>query len=407
VKGHDAPYQSTGIGEFDRVLSGGFVRGSLTLLGGNPGIGKSTLVLQVAAAVAQRGTVVYLSGEESKEQLKLRYDRLGLNAPALQVCSETDVDRVVATIEHAKPILAVVDSVQTLFTHDAPAVSGGVTQINACTVRLLECAKTTGTAIVLIGHVTKEGFVAGPKTLEHLVDTVVYLEGEGLQAFRLLRTEKHRYGVTDEVGVFAMTDRGLAPVENPSTLFLLEGRHHTPGVAITVVLEGTRPFVVEVQALVSPTTMGYPRRLAIGFDRGRLELLCAVLAKRAGLPLAAQDVHVSVVGGLKVKEPAIDFAVCCAIASGFQDAPLDTRCVVIGEVGLGGEIRPVARMEQRLREATKLGFRHAAIAEHSLNMTKDSSRIRITLQTFSSIKDALARLLPKKRGARSSDAPPG
>ncbi|MBI3956564.1 MAG: DNA repair protein RadA [Candidatus Kerfeldbacteria bacterium] len=392
VQGSDRPYRATGIAEFDRVLSGGIVGGSLLLLGGNPGIGKSTLILQVAAAVAARGEVLYVSGEESKEQLKLRYDRLGLTAPQLKVLSETDVETIVAAIESSKPQLAVVDSIQTVTYGAIEGEAGGVTQIKASTVRLLETAKTTGSPIVLIGHVTKEGFVAGPKTLEHLVDTVLYLEGEDTQAFRLLRTEKNRFGVTDEVGVFSMTDRGLAGVANPSDLFLLDTRSSEAGSSVTAVVEGTRPFLVEVQALVSATAFGYPRRLASGFDRGRLELLIAVLTKRAGLALAAQDVHVNLVGGLKVKEPAIDLAVALAVASGLKNQPLDPKLLFVGELGLGGEVRPVARMEQRLSEAAKLGFTRAVI---SASGKPKKAFPKLTVVPVRTVADAIAVALPK------------
>ena len=395
IRGNDRPYRPTGIEEFDRVLSGGLVAGSLTLLGGNPGVGKSTLVLQVAAKVALTGEVLYISGEESKEQLKLRYDRLGLKAPNLQVLTETDVDTIVSVIEKRAPVLAVVDSVQTVTVTTAEGEAGGVTQIKASTVRLLECAKTSGTAVILVGHVTKEGFVAGPKMLEHLVDTVLYLEGDDTQAFRLLRTAKHRFGVTDEVGVFSMTDRGLETVTNPSELFLLENRSVEAGTAMTAVLEGTRPFVVEVQALVSPTALGFPRRLASGFDRGRLELLIAVLTKRTGLKLATQDVHVNLVGGLTVKEPAIDLAVCMAVASGLLDRPLDSKLICIGEVGLGGEVRPVARIEQRLSEAAKLGFQTAYVA-HAPEKKQKKAMSVLSVVPVRTVAETLAALFPKK-----------
>ncbi len=361
VRGFDLPYRPTGVPEFDRVLSGGLVNGSLTLLGGSPGVGKSTLVLQVAAGVAARGLFLYISGEESKEQLKLRYDRLKLATKNIHVLTETDVGTIVATIEKIKPTLAIVDSVQTMSVAELPGEAGSVTQIKAATVMLLEAAKTSGTSVILVGHVTKEGVVAGPKTLEHLVDTVLYLEGDDTRSFRLLRSVKHRFGVTDEVGVFAMTERGLETVKNPSQLFLMEQPMNVAGTAVTAVLEGSRSFLVEVQALVSSTSFGYPRRLASGFELGRLELIIAVLIRRAGLKLANQDVHINLVGGLRVREPAIDLAVALAIASGFSNVPLPPKTVIIGELGLGGEVRPVARLQQRLGEAQKLGYLHAIV----------------------------------------------
>ncbi len=361
VQGQDRPHRPTGVQEFDRVLSGGLVDGSLTLLGGNPGVGKSTLVLQVAAGIAAQHPVLYVSGEESKEQLKLRYDRLKLATRNVQVMTETDIPTIVAIIEELQPRLAVVDSVQTMTIADLPGEPGGPTQIKASTVQLLEAAKRSGTSIILIGHVTKEGVVAGPKTLEHLVDTVLYLEGDDTQTFRLLRSVKNRFGVTDEVGVFTMTERGLETVRNPSQLFLMEERIAAPGNAVTAVVEGTRPFLIEVQALVTQTPFGYPRRLARGMDSTRLELLLAVLTKRAGLPLGSQDVYVNVVGGLRVKETALDLAAALAVASGFLNIVLPEKTVMIGEIGLGGEVRPVARTTQRLAEAAKLGFENALL----------------------------------------------
>lgn len=389
VKGQDRSHRPTGVNEFDRVLSGGIVDGSLILLGGEPGVGKSTLVLQVAAGVAQHGTVLYVSGEESKEQLKLRYDRLGLATQNVQVLTETNVDTIIRAIEKLKPTLTIVDSVQTATVADIPGEAGGVTQIKAVTVQLLETAKRTGTSIVLVGHVTKEGIVAGPRMLEHLVDTVIYLEGDEHMSFRLLRTVKHRFGVTDEVGVFVMTEKGLEAVANPSELFLLEQRTPIPGTVVTAILEGTRPFLVEVQALVTQTVFGYPRRLASGMELGRLELLLAVLTKRAGLKLGNQDVHINLVGGLKVKEPAIDLAVALAVASGLANVPLPEKLVAIGEIGLGGEIRPVPRLDQRLSEAAKLGFTTAVIPNVEVKAKN------IQLQTSSSVGEAIDMALGK------------
>ncbi len=383
-------HEPTGVEEFDRVLSGGLVTGSLTLLGGNPGIGKSTLVLQVAAGVAKHGTVLYVSGEESKEQLKLRYDRLKLTAKNIRVLAETDVGQIVRAIESEHPKLAVVDSVQTVTVADVPGEPGGVAQIKAATVTLLTAAKRSGTSIILVGHVTKEGFVAGPKMLEHLVDTVLYLEGDETQTYRLLRSVKHRFGVTDEVGVLAMTERGLQTVDNPSQLFFAAESQPAPGNATTCIMEGNRPFLVEVQALVAPTSYGYARRFASGVELGRLELLLAVLTKRAGLKLGNQDVHVNLVGGLRVKETAVDAALALAIASGLTNRPLPQKLVVLGEVGLSGELRPVPRLEQRLAEAAKLGMTHVVIPKHA----KPRAPKGMTVLSCASVSSAIAETLP-------------
>lgn len=383
-------HEPTGVEEFDRVLSGGLVTGSLTLLGGNPGIGKSTLVLQVAAGVAKGGTVLYVSGEESKEQLKLRYDRLKLQARTIRVLAETDVGQIIRAIDAEHPKLAVVDSVQTVTVADIPGEPGGIAQIKAATITLLTAAKRSGTSIILVGHVTKEGFVAGPKMLEHLVDTVLYLEGDETQTYRLLRSVKHRFGVTDEVGVFAMTEGGLQTVRNPSQLFFVAESEPTPGNAITCIMEGNRPFLVEVQALVASTSYGYPRRFANGVELGRLELLLAVLTKRAGLKLGNQDVHVNLVGGLRVKETAVDAALALAVASGLSNRSLPQKMIILGEVGLSGELRPVPRLEQRLSEAAKLGMTHAVVPKH----VKVRAPKGVTLVPCASVAEAIEKTLP-------------
>lgn len=385
VRGVDAEHRPTGIAEFDRVLSGGLVPGSLTLLGGSPGIGKSTLVMQVAAAVASAGTVAYISGEESKEQLKLRADRLKIKTNAIVVITETDIDAIVAYCSAQTSALVIVDSIQTVASSEIPGEAGSIQQIKGCTVRLLEAAKKTATPILLVGHVTKEGVVAGPRTLEHLVDTVLYLEGDGTETFRLLRTVKHRFGITDEVGVFAMTNIGLESVANPSELFLAKD-NRASGTAVTAILEGTRAFLIDVQALVTPTAFGFPRRLANGIETNRLELLVAVLARRAGLNLATFDIHLNCVGGLKVRERAIDLALCAAIASGKNDAPLDRDTVYIGEVGLGGEVRPVPRLEQRLKEASQRGFRVAFVPKQTLSTSPKG----LTLRQVTTVQEALS-----------------
>lgn len=354
----------TGLKELDRVLGGGIVPGSLVLLGGDPGIGKSTLVLQLASAIAANGQVLYVSGEESAQQVKLRLDRLGGHGGTIQYLSETNVETIVATIDQQHPKLAIVDSIQTMYWPHIPSEAGSVNQVRASTVKFLEAAKRDQTTIVIIGHVTKEGMVAGPKTLEHLVDTVLYLEGDQYHAFRILRSAKNRFGSTNEIGVFDMRDHGLVDVDNASQLFLAD-RQGGPGSCVAAVVEGSRPFLVEIQALVNPTVFGMPRRNGSGIEFNRLQLLLAVLSKRVGLKLATQDVFVNVVGGFRVSEPAVDLAVCLAVASAVQNKTVPKDLVAIGEVGLAGEVRSVGHGEQRLAEAKKLGFKHAIMAANS------------------------------------------
>jgi len=348
---------SSGISEMDRVLGGGFVAGSLVLLGGDPGVGKSTLTGQVCAGIAARGAgVVYVSGEESARQVKMRFDRLGMHSDAVAFSSETTVEAIISALKATSPALAVIDSIQTIASLDVQQEPGSITQVRACTVKLLQAAKETGTAVILIGHVTKDGAVAGPRTLEHLVDVVLYLEGDQSSGYRLLRGVKNRFGSTSEVGVFAMNEKGLSEVSNPSRIFLPTERHSSPGSALTVVLEGVRPFIVEIQALVSRTQFGYPKRTVSGMDLNRVQLLLAVLERRAGIAISAYDVFVNVVGGYKIKEPAADMAVAAAIASAYKNSAIRNDAVVWGEVGLAGEIRRVPHEDRRKKEAEQLGF---------------------------------------------------
>ena len=344
----------TSIGEFDRTLGGGIVPGSLMLLGGEPGIGKSTLALQVTAGM--KTGVLYVSGEESASQVKLRYDRLKIKAPHVQFLAETDVPTVVATIEHLKPSLVVLDSIQTLFDPTLPSEAGSIVQVRVATVQLMAVAKKLHIPMLLIGHVTKDGSIAGPRVLEHLVDVVLTMEGDPHHAYRLLRATKNRFGATDEVGVFDMVEAGLVEVLNPSERFLAERPAGSSGSAVVPVLEGTRAFLLDIQALVTPTVFGYPQRLSSGFDNKRLQLLLAVLTKRAGLGLGNQDVHLNVVGGFRVSEPAVDLGICMAVASSLKDRPLPERTAFIGEVGLGGEVRGVSYLDRRITECAKLGF---------------------------------------------------
>ena len=352
---HQLPRFSSGIGEVDQVLGGGVVPGSVLLLSGDPGIGKSTLVLQIAAYLGQGCRVLYVSGEESAAQIKLRADRLGLLSPGLDILTETSADSIAATIAHADYRLVVIDSIQTMAADSLTGPPGTVGQITASSQAFQAAAKRHDTAVLIIGHVTKEGNIAGPKILEHLVDVVLYLEGERYGAFKALRGIKNRFGSTSEVGIFEMGDGGLSPVVNPSASLLAE-RQPGPGSVVLATMEGSRPLLVEVQALVGPTSFGYPRRTAVGFDLNRLNLLVAVLGKRAGLNLNSSDIYVNVVGGLKVSEPAADLAIILSIASAYRDIAVPRNLVAFGEVGLNGEIRSVGQAGKRISEAAKLGL---------------------------------------------------
>ncbi len=348
--------------EFNRVLGGGIVPGSAVLLGGDPGIGKSTLLLQTSAQVARLGgSVLYVSGEESARQIRMRAERLGIRDPNLYVLAEINLRQIMGHIERLQPRLAVVDSIQSVYLDDLESAPGSVSQVRECAAALLRLAKATGVPIFLVGHVTKTGAIAGPRVLEHIVDTVLYLEGERFHAYRLLRSVKNRFGSTDEVGVFEMTEQGLQEVRNPSEAFLAERLPNAAGSAIAVTMEGTRPLLVEVQALTSPSPFAQPRRTANGVDFARLLLLVAVLSKRVGLNLSNQDVFVNVVGGLRINEPAADLAVAVAIASSYRNRPVAADLAVVGEVGLSGELRSVGQLERRLREAQKLGFRRCLV----------------------------------------------
>jgi DNA repair protein RadA/Sms len=352
-----------GIDEFARVLGGGIVKGSLTLIGGDPGVGKSTLLSQVADQVARggQGEVLYVSGEESVAQVGLRARRMGLTAHDLLFLSETDADTIVETIRASGANLAVIDSIQSVMASDVDALPGSVSQLRECALRFLQLAKSTGTPVFLVGHVTKDGSIAGPKVLEHMVDTVLYLEGERFNHYRLLRSTKNRFGPTHEVGVFDMQGGGLVEVANPSAVFLAERGTSAPGSVVTVAMEGTRPILEEIQALVSKSSLAMPRRTATGFDPSRLHLVTAVVNRRLGVPLYDQDVYVNVVGGLRVDEPSADLAAALAIVSSVRDRPLPGDLVAVGELGLSGELRGVGQLEQRLREAAKLGFVKAMV----------------------------------------------
>ncbi len=343
--------------EFNRVLGGGIVPGSLVLISGDPGIGKSTLLLQVSAMIAQQGKkVVYASGEESLYQTRLRADRLGVKGEGLYLLAETDFEVVLERMEEISPSLGVIDSIQTVYLRELEGAPGSISQIRECTLRLMQWAKLSAIPLLITGHVTKEGAIAGPKALEHIVDVVLYLEGESFSTYRLLRGVKNRFGSTNEVGIFEMRDQGLIEVENPSQVFLSQRSKGAVGSVVAPTLEGTRPLLVEMQALTTVTSFGLPRRTANGIDFNRLLLIIAVLTKRAGLRLSNQDIIVNVVGGLKISEPAADLAVALSIASSFSDKEVDPNLVAVGEVGLSGEVRGVPQLERRLIEAARQGF---------------------------------------------------
>jgi DNA repair protein RadA/Sms len=353
------------MGEFARVLGGGIVPGSIVLLGGDPGIGKSTLMLQMAMEMAQRLRVLYVSGEESERQIKMRAMRLLGNKqpvpPELFLVTETNLNLILNHVQELRPSLLIVDSIQTVYLPELETSAGSVTQVRECASQLRELAKSSGISVFLIGHVTKEGMIAGPRVLEHIVDTVLYLEGDRFQAYRLLRSVKNRFGATSEVGVFEMHENGLKEVPNPSEAFLAERLVNAPGSAIAVTMEGTRPLLVEIQGLTSPTQFGNARRTPNGVDFNRLLLIVAVLTRRLGMRLAEQDIFVNVVGGLQIDEPAADLAIAAAIASSERNLPVRADAVLIGEIGLGGELRMPGQMPARLREAAKLGFKTAIV----------------------------------------------
>ena len=347
---------TTGMSELDRVLGGGAVKGSLVLVSGAPGIGKSTLLLQICEHILREQTVLYVSGEESEQQLKLRAQRLGVQGDGLFLLCETNLDEILAAAERLKPDLLITDSVQTLFSEDKPASPGSVTQVRDCTMRLMQYCKSSGVTVFLVGHINKEGAIAGPKVLEHMVDCVLYFEGESHTSYRLLRAAKNRFGSTNEIGVFEMRDDGLCQVPNPSEMLLAGRPLNTPGTCVACVMEGTRPVLAEIQALVSPTTLSVPRRSGNGLDYNRAAMLLAVLEKRGGLRLSNADVYWNVVGGLRLDEPAADLAVVIAAASAAQDKPVSDTLAAVGEVGLTGEIRAVGQLSQRLSEIRRLGF---------------------------------------------------
>ncbi|MCM3588469.1 DNA repair protein RadA [Mesobacillus maritimus] len=361
------PRIKTELVELNRVLGGGVVKGSLVLIGGDPGIGKSTLLLQVSHQLAKIDhSVLYISGEESLRQTKLRAERLGISSENLLVYSETNLEEISRTIEKNSPDFVIVDSIQTVFHPEVTSAPGSVSQVRESTAELMRIAKTNGIAIFIVGHVTKEGSIAGPRLLEHMVDTVLYFEGERHHTYRILRAVKNRFGSTNEMGIFEMKEKGLEEVANPSEIFLEERSQGASGSTVVASMEGTRPVLVEIQALISPSSYNNPRRMATGIDHNRVNLLMAVLEKRVGLLLANQDAYLKVAGGVKLDEPAIDLAVAISIASSFRDKPTRSTDCFIGEVGLTGEVRRVSRIEQRVQEAAKLGFERVILPENNL-----------------------------------------
>ncbi len=382
----------TKIGELDRVLGGGFVPGSVVLVGGDPGIGKSTLALQMLNNIGiSNMNVLYVTGEESPDQVKMRAERIGIGSDKLFVFSETLVENIIEQLEKLSPVVAVIDSIQTTYTGDFPSAPGSVGQIRECTAKLMQYSKANGTAVFLVGHVTKEGTIAGPKVLEHLVDTVLYFEGGREHPYRILRAVKNRFGSTNEIGVFEMNESGLQEVKNPSEIFLSERPLGASGSVVTPSLEGTRPILVEIQALVSPCNFGVPRRTTIGLDYNRVSLLVAVLEKRAGLHILSQDIFMNVAGGVRVEEPAIDLGISMAVTSSFLNKPVQTDVVVFGEVGLSGEIRGVSQAELRIKEAEKLGFKKCILPTINFERFKPQDN-NISIVGVSSIEKAIEAL---------------
>jgi DNA repair protein RadA/Sms len=364
----------TGIGEFDRVLGGGLMPGSVILLGGDPGIGKSTLAMQASANINQK--VLYVTGEESEKQIKLRSSRLKLKSSDFYVQADTNLSNILGAINQLNPSVVVIDSIQTMYRSELDNSPGTITQVRECTSLLMDEAKKKHFCVIIIGHVTKEGMIAGPKLLEHMVDTVVQFEGESNYSFRILRAQKNRFGGTNEIGVFEMHEDGLREVKNPSELFLSEREKQTPGSVVTSSIEGTRPILLEVQALVTPSNYGYPQRVSNGFDQRRLSILLAVLEKRAKQMVSATNVFVNIAGGIRASEPAVDLAVSVAIASSLTDKVINNQTIVIGEVGLGGEIRSVGQIEKRIQEAEKLGFKSVIIPVSNSRGLKSKNKIK-------------------------------
>ncbi|MBX3595972.1 MAG: DNA repair protein RadA [Rhizobiaceae bacterium] len=396
----DAPRIVTGIGELDRATGGGFVRGSALLVGGDPGIGKSTLLMQAAAALARKGhRIVYVSGEEAVAQVRLRAQRLGAADAPVELAAETNVEDILTTIgEGKRPDLVILDSIQTLWTDVADSAPGTVTQVRAAAQAIIRYAKSTGSAVVLVGHVTKEGQIAGPRVVEHMVDGVLYFEGEGGHHYRILRTVKNRFGPTDEIGVFEMSDKGLREVSNPSEMFLGERHGTSPGAAVFAGMEGTRPVLVEIQALVAPSPLGTPRRAVVGWDSSRLSMVLAVLEAHCGVRFSTNDVYLNVAGGYRIREPAADLAVAAALVSSLTGLALPADCVYFGEISLSGAVRPVAHSQQRLKEARKLGFVQAVCPVAGSRDDEQAQGSDVFEFQPTTLADLVAKIAGSKRG---------
>ncbi len=399
----EAPRKASGIAELDRVTGGGFVRGSVLLLGGDPGIGKSTLLMQAAAAMAFQGErVAYISGEEAVGQVRLRAERLGLTTHPVELAAETNVEDIVETLSQGRPpALVVIDSIQTMWTETVESAPGTVTQVRGSAQSLIRFAKTTGASVILVGHVTKDGQIAGPRVVEHMVDAVASFEGDQGHHFRILRAVKNRFGPTDEIGVFEMTDGGLAEVPNPSALFLAGRDHAAPGTAVFAGMEGTRPLLVEIQALVTPSSLGMPRRSVVGWDPNRLSMVLAVLEAHGGIRLGTHDVYLNVAGGLRISEPAADLAVAAALVSSLSGVPLPAETVYFGELGLSGAVRPVSQSNARLKEAQKLGF-SKAVTPQARGETGERSLPSEALRHIADLVAGIASDGPRRIGKRSS-----
>lgn len=375
--GQDAQRTSTGYAELDRVLGGGLVKGSLVLVGGEPGIGKSTLILQLCDKVKGEGKVLYVSGEESAEQIKLRADRLNIKNDDILFLGETDIDIIDQNIEELNPKLVIIDSMQTMYSEDISSAPGSVSQVREITSRIMKICKSRKITTIIIGHVTKDGNIAGPRVLEHMVDTVLYIEGERYFSYRMIRGVKNRFGSTNEVGMFEMQEKGMVEITNPSSILISEREDNPSGSVVVATVEGTRPLLVELQALVTQSVFGLPRRTANGIDYNRLTLLVAVMEKKAGFMLENQDVYLNVVGGLKVNEPALDLGIILATASSFKNVSIPKGVIALGEVGLTGEVRTINMMEKRLKEAERLGFKKCIIPENNKKLLKESYKLDI------------------------------